>query len=199
MIPLVADSRSAKDAAQNASSAAARVPIAVASILTITLVVALDEAVAESLRGGVLEVAGPLRVIALPTLRIARARVYTVLVALIQRSLVAVVVAPVVAITTITTVTIIAAVMSPIPIPLITPVSIMVTTVSIMVTTILTITGRILRLSCSAGRSRNAKNNSHCQDGPTDAFSQILHVCYPFLFWRTTLLNPGEDGNSYAI
>lgn len=55
LIPSVADSRSAKDGAQNAPGAIARIapsiaPISVASVLTIALVIAPYEAVAESLR-----------------------------------------------------------------------------------------------------------------------------------------------------
>jgi hypothetical protein len=84
--------RSAEDAAEDAADAAARAPavvaVAVAGVLAEALVVAMHEAVAERLRGGFLVEVRPLRVVALPALRVARPGVQAVLVALVHGRLV---------------------------------------------------------------------------------------------------------------
>ena len=103
---LVAGSRPAKDGAQDATDSVTGIArsvativvatvVVVTSILTEACVIALHKTLSESLRVGVLVVVRTLRAVALPTLRITGASLDAGLVSLVQRHLIAVVIAAV--------------------------------------------------------------------------------------------------------
>jgi hypothetical protein len=169
--------RSAEDAAQDVSDTVVPpVPVvSVALVLAIAFVIAAHEALAKSLRVGVSVVVRPLRVIALPTLRVAGSGVYASLVALTKLNLINVIatIIPIAAIAAILIVTTVVITIVSIPIP----VTVTIATVSVAIpvttglaitpipiTTILTIaTIRVLSLRSVARGECNDEKQRECQ------------------------------------
>src|SRR5829696_3640380 len=196
--------RSAEDAAEDVADAVVpAVAAVIPTILAVALVVALQEALAERLRRGFLVEVRPLRVVALTALRVARAVVQPVLVALIQRGLVvaAVVAIPAVtavgavpaviavsAVTTVAPLLLLPAADFPVA-PVVVAVAVSVAAVGAAVASITVIAVAallsdaplrvlpVLRLRRGARGQKGARHHQERYECAADTIDRLLHVC----------------------